>query len=47
MDARKEKNLRKTLEKGKARAEEMGEEEDGDQERSLDLDAGMDLEVEK
>ena len=44
-DARREKNLRKTLEKGKARAEEMGEEKDGDQDRSVDLDAGMDLKV--
>ena len=30
MDARKEKNPRKTLEKGKAGTEEVGKEEDGD-----------------
>ena len=45
-DACSEKNLRKTLEKSKGRAEEIGEKEDGDQEKSLDLDTRMDLEVE-
>ena len=52
IDARKQKSLKKTVEKGKARAEPIdegentGQREEGDQDRNLDLDTGMDLETE-